>query len=126
MRITRTVRWGSDPAASKNPALATPAGRLLVGIIRYGHVVDQHFNRRIVALVAEIERSMPATGHELAQKAWAVGLRGIGTSSHKGEPDAEWWDELLQALRGELVIRHELPAPSSATSEVSNVSTACS
>ena len=109
MNIPRVIRWGFDPTASKNPCLATERGRTMYGVIRAGHVVDQHFHGRFQAFAREVDANLPKSGEELAALAISHGLRAIGTDRHKGAPDPQWWGELLAALRGDLELRHEWP-----------------
>ena len=117
MNIPRVIRWGFDPRRSKNPGLATPQGRLMYGVIRAGHIVDQHFNRRFQAFADAVVKQMPASGVELADLAREHGLRAIGTDVHKGSADKQWWGELHAALRGELEVREEYPAQTEAQAQ---------
>ncbi len=114
MQIPRVIRWGFDPDKSTLEVLKQPDSRLIWGILRTGHIVDQDFNGDIAALVQSLRDDPPANAEALASRAWdRFGLYGFGTTGtgagrRQSAPDMEYWTELFQAWSGHLVVQHEV------------------
>lgn len=105
MNIPTEIKWGFDPSLSNIEALKTRTGRLVWGIIRSKHIVDQHFNDQVEAFQTAYHLNEKAMfGHidEFIKLARRHGLDVFGTVfpqgfSH-GVPDPEWWGELRDVL----------------------------
>lgn len=109
--IPRVIKWGFNPVESKLEALRHQQDRSLWAVLRFGHIVDQHFNDEVAALAANLRARPPVNAHDLFHRAWDFGLHGFGVDPKNApyKADEQWWGELLEVLRGNLTIEHEWP-----------------
>lgn len=109
--IPRVIKWGFNPNTSKLEALRDPQDRIIWAVLRMGHIVDQDFNGQVAEFAANLRNRPPQSGLEMFDRAWNYGLHGYGVDSANApyRADLQWWDELLEAWRGNLVLQHEWP-----------------
>lgn len=119
MNIPKEIKWGFDPHASNIAALKTRTGRLVWGVIRTNHIVDQHFNDHVEAFVNAYhlnEKAMFGQISEFIKLASLHELDVFGTVPPKhgagfGVPDLEWWGELRELLNSHREIKEYMPLP---------------
>lgn len=113
-KIPRVIKWGFDPTKSDMEVLQKPDGLVLWSVLRFGHLVSQHFNQNVADLAHNLRINPPPDAWQLFLRASHFGIRGHGAMQDPKTRcmgmDPEWWGELLEAWRGNLALQHELPA----------------
>lgn len=116
--IPRRIPWGFNPNESDLDALKNPQDRTLWAVLRFGHIVSQHFNQNVADLAHNLRINPPPDAHQLYARAGIFGIHGHGVMQDRVTRqmgmDPEWWGDLLEAWRGNLVIDHEWPGKVSA------------
>lgn len=107
--IPRVIKWGFDPGASDITVLRTQRGRDVWGAIRVNHMVDQNFNGQVQAFLDDLDANgLPEDAEQLYKRASLYSLHFFGSNGLVA--DMEWWRDMLELLRGEVQLTHQVPS----------------
>jgi len=114
MKIPEEIRWGFDVEASAIPVLKIPKGRLLWGILRSNHIVDQYFSDGCLEFINDfIDRPCTTYAEFYNRVRNCRTFNGMGRvfdgdsgySAVFSHLDEEYWQEVYNALNGKLQVK---------------------